>query len=237
MEVLSSEFFIILGDDELITMSLRKLGTKTTFFVFGVILLIPILFYWYQFGIGIWSAHDDWAKMGGALGGIYAPILSVLTLYVIYRQMRLQAVIHRDQMKWQKLQAYHQHGIYMCDRIKEEVKNSKSYEGFILTLQNTRLDAKISKQEFLELIAVDDISKLLQQLITLLRKLRHSDEGKEISFHLMGVIFATISIEQLHMYEMNMCRWYDMYQAGFNKQLCVFTDENDLNIILSYKNI
>lgn len=216
-------------------MSLRKLGAKKTFFIFGAILSIPLVIYTYEFGVGIWSTHDDWAKMGSALGGIYAPILSVLTLYMIYRQLRLQAVIHIDQMDWQKLQTSRQHGLYLCEKLKESIKNPHEQEKFLHTLHQTEIYGRISKDKYLELVGKDETSMLLHQLIALLRKLRHCETGKEIRYHLKGVALASVGAENLNGFEVRMCRWHDMEYEGFSKDLCVFTDQSDLDLLSQFK--
>ncbi|HEN8735876.1 TPA: hypothetical protein U8207_004324 [Pseudomonas putida] len=215
-------------------MSLRKLGIKKTFYVFGAILFTPVALYAYTFGLGIWSTHDDWAKMGSALGGIYAPILSALTLYLIYRQLRLQAVIHVDQMDWQKLQTSRQHGLYLCDKLKELVKNLGDREGFRFAMAQTDIHKKISKNQYLEIVGRDETSMLLHQLITLLRKLRHCETGKEIRYHLQGIALALVGAEDLNGFEVRMCRWHDMAYEGFSKELCVFTDQSDLDMIAKF---
>ncbi|WP_042482157.1 hypothetical protein [Vibrio diazotrophicus] len=65
----------------------------------GLLLISPILVYLYQFGFGIWDSHDDWAKMGSAFGGIYAPILTALTIYLLYKQLTLQREMHDSQVR------------------------------------------------------------------------------------------------------------------------------------------
>lgn len=203
--------------------------------IFGIILLVPIAVYVYQFGFGIWSSHDEWAKMGSALGGLYAPILSVLTLYMIYRQLRLQAVIHVDQMDWQKLQTLRQHGVYLCEKLKENINDPHTRDNFFYTLEQTGIEQKISKVAYLDYVGRDETSMLTHQLITLLRKLRYCETGKEIRFHLKGLALASMGAELLNTYETNMCRWYDIEYEGFSNELCVFTDQSDLDRIAKYK--
>ncbi|EHU9474336.1 hypothetical protein KZY47_004291 [Vibrio vulnificus] len=53
-------------------------------------LIAPIVFYTLTFGIGIWDSHSDWAAMGSALGGLYTPILALLTLAVLLKQLQIQ---------------------------------------------------------------------------------------------------------------------------------------------------
>ncbi|WP_127156893.1 hypothetical protein [Pectobacterium polaris] len=174
--------------------------------------------------------------MGSALGGIYAPILSALTLYVVYRQLRLQAVIHIEQVEWQKRQISYQHGLYLCEKIKENMSTPEKYNEFLSTLKKTEIEAYISKTEYLELVSEDDTSMLLYQVITLLRKLRHDETDRDILFHLKGLVLTSIEANNLRKYEMNLCRWHNIYIKGFNKELCVFIDESDLEYLFRYKN-
>ncbi|TDR71540.1 hypothetical protein DFP78_11674 [Photobacterium lutimaris] len=58
---------------------------------------MPVILYACNFGVGIWRTQEEWAKMGSALGGIYAPILSLLTLIVIVRQLNLQWQMNKFQ--------------------------------------------------------------------------------------------------------------------------------------------
>jgi hypothetical protein len=55
------------------------------------ILLLPVIVYSYQFGIGMWTSHSEWADMGSALGGIYSPILTVLMLLLLFKQTNIQS--------------------------------------------------------------------------------------------------------------------------------------------------
>ncbi|MCR9845955.1 hypothetical protein [Vibrio antiquarius] len=55
-----------------------------------VVLLMPILAYIYKFGLGLWDKPDEWSDLGGYVGGVYAPILSIVTLVVISIQIFIQ---------------------------------------------------------------------------------------------------------------------------------------------------
>lgn len=59
------------------------------------VLLFPLLFYVWVFGTELSHDHQRWAEMGSALSGIYTPILTLLTLAVLFAQVRLQSRMNR----------------------------------------------------------------------------------------------------------------------------------------------
>jgi hypothetical protein len=52
--------------------------------------LAPVIVYTYTFGANISNNHARWAEFGSAIGGIYSPILAMLTLAVLVWQVALQ---------------------------------------------------------------------------------------------------------------------------------------------------
>lgn len=74
----------------------------TIVIIFWVALISPIGFYAYQFGFGIWGDNQNWANMGSAIGGLYTPILSLFTFFLIGYQLWRQNQIERhNQLIWQ----------------------------------------------------------------------------------------------------------------------------------------
>ena len=51
----------------------------------------PVIVYVCMFGMKLSSDHTRWAEFGSAIGGIYSPLLAVLTLVVLLKQVALQA--------------------------------------------------------------------------------------------------------------------------------------------------
>ncbi|PNH87194.1 hypothetical protein C1M56_14950 [Vibrio diazotrophicus] len=64
------------------------------------LLLAPVTFYTFQFGVGIWQEHDDWAAMGSAFGGMYSPIIALLAFIVLATQVhaQLRSEVHNVDM-------------------------------------------------------------------------------------------------------------------------------------------
>ncbi|MGL6287210.1 hypothetical protein [Aeromonas hydrophila] len=62
------------------------------------ILVAPVAAYVFQFGIGFWEKPEEWSDLGGYIGGVYAPILTLLTLSVLFMQIYLQMVQHRQHL-------------------------------------------------------------------------------------------------------------------------------------------
>lgn len=51
----------------------------------------PVIVYLCVFGTDLSSSHTRWAEFGSAIGGIYSPLVALLTLAVLAQQVRLQA--------------------------------------------------------------------------------------------------------------------------------------------------
>lgn len=62
------------------------------------ILIAPVAAYVFQFGIGFWEKPEEWSDLRGYIGGVYAPILTLLTLSVLFMQIYLQMVQHRQHL-------------------------------------------------------------------------------------------------------------------------------------------
>lgn len=72
---------------------------KLYILIAGSILAIPIIAYAWQFGFGLWKSNQEWAEMGSAIGGLYTPILSILTLVVLIKQFQLQKSMHKHEQR------------------------------------------------------------------------------------------------------------------------------------------
>lgn len=72
---------------------------KIYYLIIFFVLSLPIILYSYQFGIGLWPTHSQWAEMGSAIGGIYTPILSMLTLLVLVMQFQIQKQMHNHEQR------------------------------------------------------------------------------------------------------------------------------------------
>jgi hypothetical protein len=66
-----------------------------------LVLVAPIGFYTWKFGLGLWSSHEDWAFLGTTIGGLYTPILSLLTLVLLgYQSLRQTKIEQHNQDVW-----------------------------------------------------------------------------------------------------------------------------------------
>ncbi|QSR71230.1 hypothetical protein [Aeromonas jandaei] len=62
------------------------------------ILIAPVATYAFKFGIGFWEKPEEWSDLGGYIGGVYTPILTLLTLSVLCVQIYLQMAQHRQHL-------------------------------------------------------------------------------------------------------------------------------------------
>lgn len=76
---------------------------------FAALLLIgaivaPVIMYLLVFGAKLSTDHTRWAEFGSAIGGIYAPLVALLTLVVLLKQVALQAQMNTHEFDQAYLQ-------------------------------------------------------------------------------------------------------------------------------------
>jgi len=75
-----------------------RLSRNILLIILLLVLSAPIATYVFQFGIGFWQEPSEWSDLGGYIGGIYTPILALLTLSVLCVQIYLQMLQHRQHL-------------------------------------------------------------------------------------------------------------------------------------------
>lgn len=58
--------------------------------IFAIILSTPIIIYIFTFGSSLSTEHERWSQFGSFISGIYAPIISILTITILLKQIELQ---------------------------------------------------------------------------------------------------------------------------------------------------
>ena len=76
--------------------------TKLIIIIVVISLVFPVSIYVYKFGLGLWSSQSEWAEFGSYIGGVYAPILSALTLLFLCTQIFLQGLQHKENLAIQQ---------------------------------------------------------------------------------------------------------------------------------------
>jgi uncharacterized membrane protein len=100
-----------------------------------VIIIFPTAAYIYQFGIGFWEKPEEWSSLGGYIGGIYAPILTLLTLTILSVQIYLQVIQHRQSLvlqQEQQLDDYLKEINLELDKIFDEDLSLRTYLNALL---------------------------------------------------------------------------------------------------------
>jgi len=84
----------------------------------------PVFVYLYVFGTEISTIHTRWAEFGSAIGGIYSPLIALLTLGVLAQQVRLQAQMNAHESDQAYLQQAKEDIEFYCSQISQVVNNS-----------------------------------------------------------------------------------------------------------------
>lgn len=56
-----------------------------------VLILLPVISYIYVFGFGFWSTSTQWAELGGFFGGVLGPILSFISILILWLSLKQSA--------------------------------------------------------------------------------------------------------------------------------------------------
>ena len=57
--------------------------------IFSILLIsTPIVLYIYKFGFGLWNDHSKWAELGSYFGGILGPILSFVSILILWFSLK-----------------------------------------------------------------------------------------------------------------------------------------------------
>lgn len=118
---------------------------KLIFLLTATILLTPIGLYIYKFGFGLWDTTTSWSELGGYIGGIYAPILTFLTLLVLCVQIYL--------MQQQNNQALMQQQECILTEYLLELTNA-------LTIKIDELDTKLFLEKLFKDKDLDEIDNI-----------------------------------------------------------------------------
>lgn len=73
--------------------AIQKLIATLAFILF----LLPLAFYLYKFGFGLWDKHEHWAEMGSFFSGVYSPIIAFIALLILFGQAYAQASLNKHQ--------------------------------------------------------------------------------------------------------------------------------------------
>ncbi|MEX8518688.1 MAG: hypothetical protein AB3X44_09260 [Leptothrix sp. (in: b-proteobacteria)] len=100
--------------------SLRRKVTAAAILIL-VLLVAPICVYVYKFGWNISGNHGRWGEMGSAMSGLYTPILSLLTIWVLAAQVRLQSDMNKHAFDQAYVQEARSDVQYYLSRLVQEL--------------------------------------------------------------------------------------------------------------------
>jgi hypothetical protein len=87
-----------------------------------VLLVLPIFTYVYIFGTDFSTNHTRWAEMGSAMSGIYGPLLTYFTLFMITRQVLLQQETNKHMYDQAYLENARKDSDFYIEQISKELE-------------------------------------------------------------------------------------------------------------------
>jgi hypothetical protein len=109
-----------------------------------LMLIAPVAIYIYHFSFNITSDHTRWAEMGSAIGGIYAPLLGLLTLAILWKQHQALRAQHQTLKAQHELQAA-QHSFLQEQHLQNQSRDK--LDKTIVSIKERR-DAHDSREVF-----------------------------------------------------------------------------------------
>lgn len=77
----------------------KSVSKSTLVLILLLIFTSPIIIYTLNFGFHLTADHQRWAEFGTFISGIYAPVLSLVTLLVLVSQYRMQNKMNEYQIE------------------------------------------------------------------------------------------------------------------------------------------
>ena len=122
-----------------------------------LVMTLPLVIYVWKFGFVISNSHSTWGEMGSAMSGIYAPILSLLTLVVLGYQVYLQ-----------KKFSYLENDLHYTEEAKNEI-------AYYINLINTELEgSSLNHPDLIDLFAYSPLDST-KKLSDLAKKINHEN--------------------------------------------------------------
>jgi hypothetical protein len=122
-------------------------------------MMLPLVVYMWKFGFVVSSDHVRWSEMGSAMSGIYAPILSLLTLVVLGYQVFLQKKFSYLENDIRQTEEAQKEIAYYLDHIKTELGDSSLNHPDVITLfAYSPLDSSLQLSDIAKKINLDNPS-------------------------------------------------------------------------------
>ena len=129
--------------------STENLLKNIFYFMFWLVLAMPLVIYAYKFGMELSSDSEDWAEFGSAMSGIYAPILSVFTIILLFVQLRMQVQLNTHEYDQTHIGIARADIEFYLNELKEAIdeplSNGNTFRGVLLQGYQS-----VSKVELLE---------------------------------------------------------------------------------------
>ncbi|ELB2078607.1 hypothetical protein QNZ73_002610 [Vibrio parahaemolyticus] len=115
------------------------MNQKFLIIVVSVILVLPMAAYIFQFGLGFWQSPSEWSDLGGYIGGVYTPILALLTLTVLCVQIYLQVLQHRQHLVSLQEKDLSDYLTQLNYELDKKIEGELTLRQFLLSLLNEKI--------------------------------------------------------------------------------------------------
>lgn len=132
--------------------------TKVAVLVILAILVAPIAVYIATFGTVISDSHIRWGEMGSAMSGIYSPLIALLALVVVIRQLQAQYRMNEHQIDVAHIEQCRADIQYYLEQLDRSLQvrdpNGSTVRQILHQHFQPKIAVELAKSELLELARV-----------------------------------------------------------------------------------
>ncbi len=164
-----------------------------------LLLAAPIAVYIFKFGYQISNKHERWAEMGSAISGIYTPLLSVMTLLVLYYQLNANKKTNKIQQDMNEF-----------NKIDRFIQDAKTDARLCLSALKFELhDSKNEDNSFYQNLIANFTYKTIEELNSpelykIAEKLNEKNPSILAIWHKFYSVFILLNAKNEYPYEHNL---------------------------------
>ena len=146
----------------------EKKKSKAIYFLIVVLILIfaPIVFFILQFNVGFFDTVSEWGDVGSFFGGVYTPILSFLTLFLLLFQssiMKFQMNLMKAQTNLQESQLEIQRNILEKEDVASRTTKALTSTARLKSALESEVESVVFNKKISRLVLLNNAVQVFEK--------------------------------------------------------------------------